>query len=123
MMMMMIDDRESNADSAPSDKTYIRLMHYIHDRFPHSEPASAPHAPPRCEFEQFFSTSEASSSANTDLKLYPRVVEILDSCADRAARFAKELKPLHRIILWRRKAIHVCRSTGRCGATRARNPG
>ena len=101
------DDRESNADSAPSDITYIRLMHYIHDRFPHSEPASAPHAPPRCEFEQFFSTSEASSSANTDLKLYPRVDEILDSCGDRAARFAKESKPLHRIIPWRRKAIHV----------------
>ena len=35
------DDRESNADSAPTDKTYIRLMHYFHDRFPHSEPASA----------------------------------------------------------------------------------
>ena len=53
------DDRESNTDSAPSDKSYIRLMHYIHDRFPHSEPASSPQEPPRCEFEEFFSTSEA----------------------------------------------------------------
>ena len=53
------DDRDSGADSAPSDKTYLRLMRYIHDRFPHSEPASAPREPPRCEFEEFFSTSEA----------------------------------------------------------------
>ena len=28
------DNRDSGADSAPSDKTHIRLMHYIHDRFP-----------------------------------------------------------------------------------------
>ena len=35
------DDRESNADNAPSDRAYNRLMHYIHDRFPHSEPAAA----------------------------------------------------------------------------------
>ena len=34
------DDRDSRADSAPSDKTYLRLMRYIHDRFPLSEPAS-----------------------------------------------------------------------------------
>ena len=33
--------------------------------------------------------------------------EILDSCADRAAQFAKESKPLHRVIPLRRKAIHV----------------
>ena len=47
------DDRDSVADSAPSDKTYIRLMHYIHDRFPRSEPASTPREPPLCEFEEF----------------------------------------------------------------------
>ena len=73
-------------------------MHYIHDRFPHSEPASAPQAPPRCEFEEFFSTSEATSSGKPNLTLYPRVDEILDSYADKAARFAKESKPLHRVL-------------------------
>ena len=101
------DDRDSVADSAPSDKTYIRLMHYIHDRFPHSEPASAPREPPRCEFEEFFSTSEASSSAKPTLALYPRVDEILGSCADRAARFAKESKPLHRVLPFKRKSAPV----------------
>ena len=82
-------------------------MHYIHDRFPHSEPASAPREPPRCEFEEFFSTSEASSSAKPTLTLYPRVDEILDSCADRAARFAKESKPLYRVLPFKRKSTPV----------------
>ena len=101
------NDRDSGADSALSDKTYLRLMRYIHDRFPHSEPVSAPREPPRCEFEEFFSTSEASSSAKPTLTLYPQVDEILDSCADRAARFAKESKPLYRVLLFKRKSTPV----------------
>ena len=101
------DDRDSGADSAPSDKTYLRLMRYVHDRFPHSEPASAPREPPRCEFEEFFLISEASSSAKPILTLYPRVDEILDSCADRAARFAKESKPLYCMLPFERKATPV----------------
>ena len=48
------DDRESVADIAPPDKAYNSLMHYIYDRFPHPRPTSAPHLPPRCEFEEFF---------------------------------------------------------------------
>ena len=82
-------------------------MHYIHDRFPHSEPASAPREPPRCEFEGFFSTLEASSSAKPTLTLYPRVNEILDSCANRAAQFAKESKPLFRVLPFKRKSTPV----------------
>ena len=101
------DDRESNADNAPSDRAYNRLMHYIHDRFPYLEPASAPQAPPRCEFEEFFSTSEAASSGKPNLTLYPRVDEILDSYADKAARFAKESKPLHRVLPLKCRTFHV----------------
>ena len=33
--------------------------------------------------------------------------EILDSCADRATRFAKESKPLHRVLPFKRKAAPV----------------
>ena len=29
------DDRESNADGSFSDESYIRLLHYSHDRFPY----------------------------------------------------------------------------------------
>ena len=67
-----VDDRDSEADGAQSDKTYVRLMHYIHDRFLHSVPASAPREHPRCEFEEFFSTSEVTSSAKPILTLYPQ---------------------------------------------------
>ena len=101
------DERDSEVDGAQSDKIYVRLLHYIQDRFPHSVPTSAPREPPRCEFEEFFSTSEATSSAKPILTLYPRVDEILDSCADRAARYAKESKPLHRVLPFKRKATPV----------------
>ena len=33
--------------------------------------------------------------------------EILDSCADRATRFAKESKPLHHVLPFKRKATPV----------------
>ena len=101
------DDRESIADTTPADKAYNRLVHYIYNCFPHSQPASAPHMPPRCEFEEFFATSEATSSTKSNLVLYPRVNEILESCADRASRFARELKPLHRVVPLKRRTFHV----------------
>ena len=76
------DDRESVADIAPPDKAYNKLMHYIYDRFPHSRPISAPHLPPRCEFEEFFATSEVTSSTKPNLLLYHRVSEIVEASAD-----------------------------------------
>ena len=101
------DERDSEADGAQSDKSYVRLLHYIQDRFPHSVSISAPREPPRCEFEEFFSTSETTSSSKPILTFYPLVDEILDSCADRAARYAKESKPLHRVLPFKRKATPV----------------
>ena len=41
------------------------------------------------------------------MTLYPLVDEILDSYADRATRFAKESKPLHRVLPFKRKATPV----------------
>ena len=80
---MLIDetpeDRESIADTTPADRAYNRLVHYIYDRVPHSQTDSAPYMPPRCEFEEFFATSESASSAKPNLELYPRVNEILES--------------------------------------------
>ena len=81
-------------------------MHSIHDRFSYSVPASAPREHPRCELRNF-STSEVTSSAKPIVTLYPRVDGILDSCADRAKRFAKESKPLHRVLPFKRKATPV----------------
>ena len=101
------DDRVSEAEGAQSVKNYVRLMHSIHNRFPYSVPASAPREHPRCELRNFFSPSEVTSSAKPIVTLYPRVDEILDSYADRATRFAKESKPLHRVLPFKRKATPV----------------
>ena len=48
------DDKESVVDPPPLDKTYARLVNFIHNRFPHSQPSTAVHVPPQCEFEDFF---------------------------------------------------------------------
>ena len=85
----------------------LKRMGHNHDRFSHSVPASAPREHPRCEFEEFFSTSEVTSSAKPILTLYSPVDEILNSCMDRATRFAKESKPLHSVLPFKRKATPV----------------
>ena len=101
------DERHLEADEPQLEKSFVRLLNYVQDRFPHSIPASAPRELPRCEFEEFFSTSDTTSSAKPILTLYPQVDEILDSCADRAARYAKESKPLHRVLPFKRRATPV----------------
>ena len=101
------DVRDSDANVTQSDRNYVRLMHSIHNRFPYSVPASAHREHPRCELWNFFSTSEVTSSAKPIVTLYPRVDEILNSYADRATRFAKESKPLHRVLPFKRKATPV----------------
>ena len=50
------DERFSEADEPQFEKSFVRLLNYVQDRFPHSIPSSAPREPPRCEFESFFST-------------------------------------------------------------------
>ena len=70
------DERHSEADEPQLEKSFVRLLNYVQDRFPHSIPASAPREPPRCEFEEFFSTSDTTPSAKPILTLYPRQVYI-----------------------------------------------
>ena len=101
------DDRESNADGSSSDKWYICFLHYRHDRFPYRKQPPLLRRHRVVYSRSSFSTSEASSSVKPTLTLYPRVDEILGSCADRARSFAKESKPLHRILPFKRKSIHV----------------
>ena len=40
------DERDSEADGTQLDKSFVRLLHYIQDRFPHLIPTSAPREPP-----------------------------------------------------------------------------
>ena len=110
------DDRESVTDIPPPDKTDTWLVQYIYDRFPHSRPASAPHLPPRCEFEEFFATSEVSPAAKQNLIIYPRVSELVDASADRASRLARESRPLHRVVPLRRRMFNVGDQPDYCAA-------
>ena len=41
------------------------------------------------------------------MTVYPRVAEIVDASADRAARLARESRPLHRVVPLRRKLFNV----------------
>ena len=54
-----------------------------------------------------FSQHRRLHRQQSQLTLYPRVDEILDSCADRAARFAKESKPLYRVLPFKRKSTPI----------------
>ena len=92
------DEREFVVDSLLVDKTYNRLIQYDE-----SLPLSDPSAPPRCEFESYFSVAEPQSLAHPWMRLYPRVAELVTQSRDCAAKFAHESKPLHKVIrLWRR---------------------
>ena len=101
------DDRESIGDPPAPDKTYVRLIDFIYDRFIHSKPSAAAHVPPRCDFESYFSISDPPSASRQFLMVYTRVAEIIDASADRAARLARESRPLHRVVPLRRKLFNV----------------
>ena len=110
------DDRESVTEISPPDKAYNNLMYYIYDGFPHSRPTSAPHLPPRCEFEEFFATSAVTSSTKSNLLIYPRVSELVEASADRASCLARESRPLHRVVPLRRRTFRVGDQPDYCAA-------
>ena len=64
----------------------------------------------------FFATSEATSSAKPNLSLYARVSEILASSSDRASHFARESRPLHRVVPLKRRTFHVGNQPDFCAA-------
>ena len=101
------DDKESVADPPPLDRTYARLVQFIHNHFPHSQPSTAAHVQPRCEFEDFFSVNEPAPSAKENLKVYPRVAELVSASTDRASRLARESRALHRVVPLKRKMFYV----------------
>ena len=103
-------------DLPPPDRTYSRLVNYIHERFPHSRPSSAPRLPPRCEFEEFFSISDSAPAARQNLAIYPRVSELVDASSDRASRLARESRPLYRVVPLKRKIFRVGDQPDYCAA-------
>ena len=83
------DDRESVGEPPAHDKVYAKLIDFIYNSFTHSKPSASAHVLPRCEFESYFSVSDPPSVSRQFLTVYPRVAEIVDASADRAARLAR----------------------------------
>ena len=110
------DDKESVADPPALDKTYARLVNFIHSRFPHSQPSTAAHVPLRCEFEEFFSANDPAPSTRQNLKVYPRVAELVSAIADGASRLARESRALHRVVPLKRKMFYVGDEPDYCSA-------
>ena len=101
------DDRDSVGEPPAQDKVYVKVIDFIYNRFSHSKPSASAHVPPRCEFESYFSVSDPPSASRQFLMVYPRVAEIIDTSADRAARLARESCPLHRVVPLRRRLFNV----------------
>ena len=78
-----LNDRDHSAE-APLDRAFARLVDYIYERFPHSEPHSAAPSAPRCEYETYFAIADPPESARKFMRLYPRVSEIQKSVHDYA---------------------------------------
>ena len=98
------DDLESVNDF-PVDKTFNRLISFIYDQYPDSRPSSDPAAPPLCEFESFFATSDPQSAVQPKLRWYPRVQKIV--AQDRSQRLAREGKSAQKVIPLRRRLFPV----------------
>ena len=79
------------------------------------------HVPPRCEFVEFFSVNDPAPSTKQNLKVYPRVAELVSASADRASRLARESRALHRVVPLKRKMFYVGDEPDYCSA-RSLNP-
>ena len=103
------DDEEDYHDSigeAPViDKLFSHLINSVYVQYDSSRPLSDPAAPPRCDFEAYFTMSEPQSSVCPKLRLYSRVDELKSK--EHAAKFVRESKPLHKVIPIRRKVFPV----------------
>ena len=90
------DDCDSIGESQVVDKTFNRLVQSVYDQYNGSRPLSDPAAPPRCDFESYFAISEPHLSLRPRMRIYPRV-ELLMKSRERAAKFPRESKPLHKL--------------------------
>ena len=101
------DEHESVVDSPVIDKTYNRLIQYVYEQYGESCPLADPSAPPRCEFESYFSVAEPQSLARSRMRLYLRVSELVVQSRDHSAKLVRESKPLHKVIPLRQRLFPV----------------
>ena len=101
-----LEDRDHAAEP-PLDRAFARLLDYIYERFPHSEPQSAAPSPPRCEYETYFAVADTPEPARKFMRLYPRVSEIQKTVHDYVANLSRESRPLFRVLPSRRRAFSI----------------
>ena len=93
------------------DKTLIRLVNVIYDKYPESRPLSSPLAP-RCGFESLYAISDPQETSRLHFRLYPRVGELLTKTRERAATLAKGSKALSAILPKKRFLHNVAEEPG-----------
>ena len=98
-----LEDRDHAAEP-PLDRAFARLVDYIYERFPHSEPQSAA---PRCEYETYFAVADLPEPARKFMRLYPRVSEIQKTVHDYATNLSWESRPLFRVLPSRHRAFSI----------------
>ena len=64
----------------------------------------------------FFSINDPAPSTKQNLKVYPRVAELVNASADRASRLARESRALHRVVPLKRKMFYVGDEPDYCSA-------
>ena len=93
------DDRDSVVSSPQvMDKSNARLVNYVYGQYLESRPLPALPVPPCCAFEEYFAVSDPQGSACPKLWLYPMVEELVSQTQNRAAKLARESRPLYCIL-------------------------
>ena len=98
---------EDEEESQVVDKTFNRLVQYVYDKYDESRPLSDRSATSCFDFESYFAIAEPHSLSHLRMRVYPRVLELLTQSWERVAKFARESKPLHKVIPLRRKVFPV----------------
>ena len=93
------DDCDSIVDSQVVDKTYNQLVQYVYEQYDESRPRSDPSSPLLCDFESCFAVAEPHSLSRPRMRVYPRFSELLAQSHECSVKFARESKPLHKVIL------------------------
>ena len=102
------EDRDSVVSSPPvADRTLIRLVNFIYDKYPKSRPLSSPLLAPRCGLESLYAVFDCQETLRPRFRLYPRVGELLDKTCEHAATLAKGSKLLSAILPKKRRLHNV----------------
>ena len=102
------DDCNSVVSASPVlDKTFMWLVSFIYEQYPESRSHSSPPLSLRCGFENLFAVANPQGSSRPKRNLYPHISKIVSQTQDRSAKLARESKPVHRVLLFKRRIFAV----------------